>query len=219
VESQDLLVPRAVHRGGLLLLVAVLQFAVAMIILQIGYPGYSLLHNYISDLGNTNLSPWWPLFSATNIVLGGLVIAAAVEIRSSFRSGPARLVGLALLVITGVGAIGVGLNPEDVRLRLHVLSAGLAFIGGNIGLIVLAMAMRGFHHWNGFRIFSVALGVIGLVALGLLEAHYWGALGPGGMERLVAFPLLVWSIVVGIHLARLPTVMPPHRAVPAHVAA
>jgi hypothetical membrane protein len=209
VEPEPFLVPRAVHRGGLLLIVAVVQFLAAMIILQVGYPGYSILHNYISDLGNTHLSPWWPLFSATNIVFGALVIAAVIEMRASLRPGPARTVGLALLALAAIGVISVGFNPEDVRARIHVLSAGIAFIGGNIALIVLAIAMHGRDRWNGFRVFSAALGVVGLVALGLLETGHVGALGVGGMERLAAFPLVVWGLVVGIHLVRLPTVAPP----------
>lgn len=218
MDSESLLVSRSVHRGGLILFVAMLQFIVAMIVLQIGFPDYSVLHNVISDLGNTAISPWWPLFTVSSVLLGTLVIVAGIQIRSSFRPGPARTVGLALLLIAGIGAIGVGLDPENVRARIHVLSAGLAFIGGNIALILLAMAMRGFHHWHGFRIFSAVLGAIGLVALCLFELRITGPLGVGGMERLIAFPLFVWGIVVGIHLLRLPTVVPPHRAVPAHVA-
>ena len=218
MQGEPLLVPRAVHRGGLLLLVGSLQFIAALIVLQIGFPGYSIFNNVISDLGNTELSPWWPLFTVSTVLLGAFIISAAVEIRSSFQAGPARMVGLALLIITGIGSIGVGLDPENVRSRIHVLSAGLAFIGGNLALIVLAMAMRGLHPWRRFRVFSVVLGVIGLVALGLLEAGLYGALGKGGMERLVALPLIVWGIVVGIHLVRLRTVAPPHHSVPAHVA-
>ena len=49
------LVHRSVHHGAILLVVASVEFLVAMIVTQIGYgSSYSLSANYISDLGAVN---------------------------------------------------------------------------------------------------------------------------------------------------------------------
>ena len=51
--------------GGLLLVVGAVQFVLAMIIVQLTYPGYSDIENHVSDLGNPNLSPLALLYNAS----------------------------------------------------------------------------------------------------------------------------------------------------------
>ena len=51
-------------------------------------------------------------------------------------------------------------------------------------------------------------GLVGLVAFVLFEAKTWGPLGVGGMERLIVAPVLLWALVAGIHLVRIPTYAP-----------
>jgi hypothetical protein len=48
------------------------------------------------------------------------------------------------------------------------------------------------------------LGVIALAALVLLFylPHYDLGLGPGGMERMIAFPILVWALGFGGFMMR-----------------
>jgi hypothetical membrane protein len=216
------LVHRSVRHGAILLIVGAIQFVVAMAITQAGWTTpYSLLHNYISDLGAVNCgdfpvssthyvcSPWHLVFNISIIVLGLLVALGAVLIRSAFPPRGSRSLGLFLLMLAGLGSIGVGLSPEDVNLTVHSVSALLAFAAGNLALIVLAVAMLRDTRWDGFRAYSILSGLIGLVALVLFTEGIWGALGVGGMERLVAAPILLWSIVAGIHLARIPTYAPP----------
>ena len=47
------LVRRSVRWGGMLIALGFVQFAIANAIVQSRYSGYSLLTNYVSDLGNT----------------------------------------------------------------------------------------------------------------------------------------------------------------------
>jgi len=220
------LVHRSVHHGAIVLIVASIQFILGMAITQVGYgSSYSLSQNYISDLGATHCgiqggggpfggmgryicSPWHDVFNVSCVILGLLVILGAILIRSAFPARRSRTIGLALLAVAGIGAIGVGLFPEDVQIDFHVTSALLAFVGGNLALVVLGFAMFRDTRWDGFRAYSVLSGLIGLVAVGLFASKTYLFLGVGGMERLVAAPVILWAIVVGIHLARIPTFAP-----------
>ncbi|HTW77149.1 MAG TPA: DUF998 domain-containing protein [Thermoplasmata archaeon] len=219
-ERYGPLVHRSVRHGAILWIVGVVVFVAAMIITQLGYTGssYSLLHNYISDLGaahcgvyHSNIfvcSPWHEVFNVGIILMGLLLIFGTLLIRTAFPARGTRTLGLALLVLAGIGAIGVGLSPEDVNLTVHTISAAIAFILGNLALIVLAFAMFRDTRWDGYRAYTLFSGLVGLIAFVLFYTKNWGALGVGGMERLIVAPLLLWALVVGIHLARIPTFAP-----------
>jgi hypothetical membrane protein len=213
-----------VHHGAILLVVGTLLFIVAMAVTQVGYgSSYSLTGNYISDLGAVNCgvfggtgsiaghyacSPWHGVFNVSIIVMGLLVIVAAILIRTAFPARLSRTIGLSLLALSGFGSVGVGLSPEDVNIAVHSGSALLAFIGGSLALLVLAFAMFRDTRWNGFRSYTFLSGVIALIALILFVSKVDLDLGVGGMERLIVAPVLLWSLVAGTHLARIPTFAP-----------
>jgi len=218
------LVHRSVHHGAILLLVGAIEFIVGMAVTQIGYgSSYSLTQNYISDLGATKCgvfhgatslvghyacSPWHVVFNASIVILGILLVLAAILIRTAFPARRSRTIGLALLVLAGFGAMGVGFSPEDVDIVVHSASAFLSFAGGGIALIVLGFAMLRDTRWDGYRAYTMLSGLVALVALVLFVAKSYGPLGVGGMERLIVAPILLWAIVVGIHLVRIPTFAP-----------
>jgi len=229
-ERYGPLVHRSVRHGAYVLIVGSLQFIVGMAITQVGYgSSYSLTQNYISDLGAVNCgwftasgplgggthyacSPWHDVFNVSIIVLGLLIILAALLIRTAFPARRSRTIGLAILALSGIGAIGVGLSPEDVNITVHSLSAFLAFAGSGFALIVLGFAMFRDTRWDGFRAYTVISGLVVLVALILFATKNYAGLGVGGMERLIVAPVLLWALVVGIHLGRIPTYAP--RALP-----
>jgi hypothetical membrane protein len=194
------LVHRSVHHGAALWALASLQFVVAMVVAQLKYPGYSDLHNYISDLGNTQLSPWHDLFNGSVILLGILVIFGAILAQTAFPSRRSSKIGLGLVALGGVGAIGVGVFPENVQGTIHGIASAVAFVGGGLALIVLGFAMFRDTRWDGFRAYTLFSGLVTLVATGLFEAGRDFALGVGGMERLIVAPLLLWLVVAGAHL-------------------
>ena len=235
-ERYGPLVHRSVHHGALLLLAGSLLFVAAMIITQIGYgssfnwgSSYNLRDNYISDLGAVNCgtftggsfgsnsshyacSPWHLVFDVAIVVMGLLLVVAVLLLRTAFPARRSRTIGLGLLAVAGLGSIGVGLFPEDVNITAHTLSALLAFVGGGLALIVLGFAMFRDTRWDGFRAYTLLSGLVSLVALGLFVSKAFLGLGVGGMERLIVAPILLWSIVAGVHLARIPTFAP--RALP-----
>ncbi len=140
------------------------------------------------------------MFNVSIIVLGLCLIAGAVLLRPAPPRGHDRDVAMVLLVFGGIGAIGVGLFPEDVNLTLHSVSAALAFAGSNVALILLGSAWMRTRSSRGYGVYSVASGALGLIALGLFGAKFYGPLGVGGMERLIIAPVLLWAVVVSMWL-------------------
>jgi hypothetical membrane protein len=200
------LIPIQARRAGGVLLVGSVQFVIAMIAVQLKYPGYSDFGNYISDLGGAH-SPWAAVFNGSVIVLGLLTILGAYLLLSAFNRRLSRTLGIGLLGISGIGAILVGIFPENSTAlggHMHTIAAFLAFIASGLALLILPAAMLRDTRWDGYRAFTFLLGIITLVAIGLYATSKWGALGPGGVERLIVAPILLWLIVVGIHLLSLP---------------
>ncbi len=195
------------RQAGAVLVVASVQFIAAMIAVQLRYPGYSDLTNYISDLGGAH-SPWAVVFNGSVIVLGLLTVLAAYLLLSAFNRKLSRTLGLGFLGIAGIGAILVGIFPETTTVlhgKMHGIAADIAFIASGLALINLPGAMLRDTRWDGYRAFTFFLGVITLVAIVLYSGGIWGPLGAGGMERVIVAPILLWSIVAGLHLLTLPT--------------
>ena len=113
-----------------------------------------------------------------------------------------------MVALAGVGAIGVGLSPENVNTTVHVASASLAFFVGNLGLMALGVAMFRDTRWDGFRAYTMLSGLVGLVALVLSASGHDLGLGVGGMERVIVAPLLLFLAVASVHLLRVPQYAP-----------
>jgi hypothetical membrane protein len=207
---------RSVRAGGLAFFVGAVQFVIAMVITQLGWTTpYSLSKNYISDLGAAHCgywtgvdpryicSPWHLVFDTSIVILGLLSILGAYLIRSALRTGWAPALGLVLFALSGVGAIGVGLSPEDVDLTVHTASALTSFVASNTALILLGISMIRDPRWRtGFGSFGVVLGFVGWLALVLFVSDHYLGIGVGGMERLIVCPTLLWAAVIGVQLVR-----------------
>ncbi len=200
------LIPVRARWAGAVLFVGSLQFVLAMIAVQLAYPGYSDLSNTISDLGGPH-SPWAAVFNGSIIVTGLLTFTAAVLLGAAFARKLSRTVGLAFLFLAGLGALLVGVFPEQTTAlggHAHGYAADLAFLASGVALVVLPLAMLRDTRWEGFRAYTFLSGVVTFVAIALYSTSAVGPLGVGGMERLIVAPILLWSIVVGVHLLRLP---------------
>ena len=153
------------------------------------------------------------------IVLGLCGIFGALLIWGAFDPGPGRGMGLGLVLVGGVGAVGVGVFPETTPVLnggMHEIVSAIAFVGAGLGLVALSFAMARGPHWRLSRRFTLGCGLLTLVATVLLELDVYVGLGPGGMERLVVAPILLWAVVEGVHIARLPRFAPrsPFRVSP-----
>lgn len=103
------------------------------------------------------------------------------------------------MAAAGVGAASVGIFPEDSVVLMHIIGAAVALVFGNLALLFLGFSL-GLSRI--FKIFTVASGIIGLVALVLFELQLYFTFGKGSMERLAAYPQTIWIIIFGIYVLR-----------------
>jgi hypothetical membrane protein len=187
------------------------QFFVCEQIARLGWPGhYSMTAHYISDLGSRNCALHW-VMNGSFVLQGLLIVLGAVWIRGVFPSRWMYRSAWLLFVVSGVGVLVVGFFPEDTELDIHLLGAVAHFVGGNLAMILLGLAMirRAVclpgDRWKSWVTF--AAGSIGLLATLSLEFRgtpSWYALGwqTGLVERLAAYPLPLWLTWTGFRLRR-----------------
>lgn len=195
-------IPPHLARGasGALLAVAGAGILMGIITAEALYPAvYTTGESMISDLGATEppdsviLQPSAAIFDTTMAVAGALVLAAAALAHRATRR---RRLSIPLAVL-GAGILGVGLFPGDTA--PHPLFAQMAFIGGGVAAVLSGRVLGGAMGW-----ISRALGTVTLVSLALaMTLLEWGpvaSLGEGGIERWIAYPVVLWLVALGGYL-------------------
>ena len=195
------------------------QFFVGEQIARLGWPGhYSMARNYISDLGAvrcdggaTCSSLHW-VMNSSFVLQGFLIVFGTVLVRSFFPAQLVYRIALALFVIAGIGVLEVGMAPEDVNFKLHVLGAAANFLGGNLAMILLGLVMirrsvceaplLRMRSWITFALGSV--GLLATLALAFRGTPSWATLGwdAGLVERMAAYPLPLWLTWTGFLISR-----------------
>jgi hypothetical membrane protein len=178
-----------VRNPGLWFLVGALEVLFLFHIAEFLYPGYSVSLNYISDLG-VGPSPSREVFTLGTLLFGAMTVVGALLLRTRF---PQSILWLMMLV-SGVGAIGVGLFNEHT-MDVHATFALLAFVVGNLAAVYSYTVVR-----RPFALVFVILGVMGLIALVLLATSNLLGMGAGGMERMVFYPGVFWAMAFGTFL-------------------
>lgn len=196
--------PTAEKLAAVLLLLAGVTILMAIITGEALFPvAYTTSHNTISDLGST----WQPgnivrepsatIFN-TAMIITGLMIAAAAA--SFWRATRSRSVSIALLLV-GVGLTGVGIfhgteiGGHFSNAGVHPLFATLTFVAGGCSAILAYRVTA-----SPFRHLSAGLGLISLLSLILSGPLGDSSLGLGGVERWVAYPVILWLIAFGSYL-------------------
>jgi len=170
--------------AGLLLFLGGTQWVLANIIAEALYPGYSISLNYISDLG---VGPSAAVFNTTMVILGLMTLAAAYCIHHALK----RTFFSISLAITGVGALGVGIFNESY-ITPHSFFAVATFIFSAVSAFAASRFLK-----KPFNYISILLGVVILLAFALMIGQVFLGLGVGGMERMVAYPGVLWMVGVG----------------------
>jgi len=204
---------RAVTLAGALLAATGIGVVLSTITNEALYPAqrhYSTFADTISSLSGTEppdsyaVQPNRLIFIVTMAVAGVLVLAAAALLRRLARR---RLV--IALAVFGTGLLGIAVFPGDVA-TLHPIFALACFLGGSAAAILSRTLLD-----RPLRAFAVTLGSVALAAT-VLGLDFFADLGPqtaigiGGVERWIAYPVLLWMVLFG---AALMTVgAPPHQA-------
>jgi len=185
--------------AGVLLFVAASQFILGIVVSEALYPGYSVSANYISDLG---VGPSAIIFNSSIFLLGLLLLVGAYFLQRAFD----YTVLTVLLVLTALGAMGIGVFTEDFG-TIHLIVSLIVFLFGGLSAIFSAICSH-VHEFKllkaPFSVLAIILGVLCLGALALLGANMDLGLGVGGMERMILYPLLMWGAGFGGYLIATP---------------
>lgn len=183
-------------KAGLALFVAGVEFSVGLVLAEIYYPGYSVSNNYVSDLGATCGTtcifhqPTATIFDTSIVILGLLTWVGSYYLQKSFHWMPLT----ALTALAGLGAVGVGVFNESFS-TLHHLFSLVVFLFAGLSAIAAFKVEKG-----PLRYLSALMGAATLLALGLYAPGIYLGLGPGGMERMIVYPVLLWLIGFGGYL-------------------
>jgi len=114
--------------AGVLLFIGSVQCLLGLIVAESLYPNYSVSENCISDLGVGSNSL---IFNSSVFLLGLFLITSAYLTQRAFGFSLLS----AILIITGVGAMGVGVFPETVA-TAHYLASLIVFLFGALSTIL-----------------------------------------------------------------------------------
>jgi hypothetical membrane protein len=173
--------------AGALFFFGSIQILLLMIVAEAVCPDYSVSQNYISDLGVGNTAY---IFNSSVFLLGVFILAGTYFVHKTFGFSLLSI----LLVLTGIGAMGVGMFPGDAGI-IHSIAAMICFLFGGLSAVISYKVQK-----SPFSYFSVVLGAISLLALGLFVSGACLGLGYGGMERMIAHPTLLWGVGFGGYL-------------------
>ena len=168
---------------GALLFVGAAQFILVITIAEGLYPGYSVATTALSDLGVGQTAV---LFNASTVVFGAFILIGLLLGRRAIGTGLTIT-----LAVYGACSAGVGVFPETTGALHSVITLGILVFGA-VSAIISYRVLR-----PPLSYFSVGLGMLALVALALAVTHHDLGIGPGGMERMIAYPIFLWALGFG----------------------
>jgi hypothetical membrane protein len=201
--------------GPVIIVLSSWYFAAQVLVAWVFRPPYSFVSNMISDLGNTAClppksgfcSPLWVVMDASIFILGLAMIVGSVLIFSEFsfskhrRERAAAMAGFACLALGGLGAILVGVVPENVNTaHLHTVGTAVVIAFGQLAILILGLVLREIPDW--LREFMLVTSLLVLLAgISIAGKHQFG-IGVGALERLAQYPESVWLILFGFYISR-----------------
>ena len=155
------------------------------------YPGYSVSQT-ISSLGVASASvASAQIFNSSLVIEGIMVMVAAFFLHISYH----RIIVSAFFFLGGLGAVAGAFFPQDLGLIHLEISIFAFFVAGLTPFVSLLIQHRP------FAFVSIALGSLTFVAAVFLSLGFTFGLPFGAMERVVAYPSLLWAMAFGAYLA------------------
>jgi hypothetical membrane protein len=187
-----------------------LLFVAAFTVAGVVRPGYSPIHQAVSDLG-VGSNAW--LLNVSLVLLGVLLSTFAVGFFRSLRptlSLTWRWVCAVLLSCTGLGFAIAGIFTEaPATVAIHwMVGMPLLILGSVVGFFVTGLALRRNAQWRGWGTYSQIASVVTIM---LIATMFWvwtpgTPLAParlgGLLERMLFIEILAWYVAFGWLLFR-----------------
>jgi hypothetical membrane protein len=170
-------------------------------------PGYSPIHQAISDLG---VGPNGSLMDTIAVLHALLLIAFAVGFALLMRgvlTAGWRWFGVALLVVRGLAQVTTGIFTDaPATVRIHSLATIIALLSMVSAFTVIGLGLVRTPQWRRWGTYSL---VAALVTLVLVAIEFWAftpgtPLAPvrvgGLLERVLSVEMLAWYVVFGWRL-------------------
>lgn len=160
------------------------------------FEGYSVSEDWISDLGANAALPA-SIFNSSIVIFGISSLYSANLFRKLFKD---TIFGL-LIFLAGTGAIIVGLFNVKTIVLIHYSGALMAFIFGASAIIYSTKVI----YKSPLSYFWIILGIISIFNIAFLvicwplNNNCFG-FGYGSVERLIVYPIIVWSIATGAYI-------------------
>ena len=186
--------------AGLVFLIAATQFALGLVVAEALYPGYSVSDNYVTDLV---VGPSSMVFNSSVFLLVVLLLIGVSFLR---HTNDFKILNI-LLAIVGAGAMGVSVFTKNFTVP-HVAVSSITFLFAGISAVTGSKLVKAPLSLLSIALGAMTLGALALFSCGLFESGSWTSdiaydsflylgLGPGGMERMIVYPVLMWLAAFG----------------------
>lgn len=195
---------------GLLGIVALLSYTVAVVFSPLDYPGYNWMAQAVSDLSAANapsLRLWNQLSSLYNIS----ILICAMMVCAGIQGKGSRLLRSGIYLFTAmewISAAGFSMFPLSdsgyagtFQDKMHILSTILVVLLSIVSLVILIIAGVKRKEYRSFGVFAgIALGMmlVGALGMNIVPEEYFGV-----VERFSVFAAVGYNAVLGIELFRI----------------
>lgn len=195
---------------GLLEIVALLSYTVAVVFSPLDYPGYNWMAQAVSDLSAANapsLRLWNQLSSLYNIS----ILICAMMVCVGIQGKGSRLLRSGIYLFTAmewISAAGFSMFPLSdsgyagtFQDKMHILSTILVVLLSIVSLVILIIAGVKRKEYRSFGVFAgIALGMmlVGALGMNIVPEEYFGV-----VERFSVFAAVGYNAVLGIELFRM----------------
>ena len=195
---------------GLLEIVALLSYTVAVVFSPLDYPGYNWMAQAVSDLSAANapsLRLWNQLSSLYNIS----ILICAMMVCAGIQGKGSRLLRSGIYLFTAmewISAAGFSMFPLSdsgyagtFQDKMHILSTILVVLLSIVSLVILIIAGVKRKEYRSFGVFAgIALGMmlVGALGMNIVPEEYFGV-----VERFSVFAAVGYNAGLGIELFRM----------------
>lgn len=195
---------------GLLGIVALLSYTVAVVFSPLAYPGYHWMAQAVSDLSASN-APSLGLWNQLSSLYSICTLICAMMVCAGIQGKGSRLLRTGIYLFTAmewISAVGFSMFPLSdsgyagtFQDKMHIFSTVLVVMLSIVSLVILIISGVKRKEYHSFGVFAgIALGMmlVGALGMNIVPKEYFGV-----VERFSVFAAVGYNAVLGIELFRI----------------